>query len=102
LTAQLETDTPTGRAVLNLEGAATFIRLPYLAAVLESVPAATELHVQFDELSYIDHACLSLLVSWEKQHEAVGGSLVIDWESLHARFRSRPHAPAAVTAAPVL
>ena len=26
-------------------------------------------------------------MNWAKQHEATGGSLVIDWESLHARFR---------------
>jgi hypothetical protein len=40
-----------------------------------------------ERLSYIDHACLELLMSWEKQHEATGGSLVMDWESLHAKFR---------------
>ena len=41
-----------------------------------------------DHLDYIDHACLDLLINWQKQHEATGGSLVIDWESLHARFRA--------------
>ena len=25
-------------------------------------------------------------MKWEKQHEATGGSLVIDWESLTAKF----------------
>lgn len=74
------------RTMLIIEGAATFLRLPSLARALESVPATTELHVQFERLSYIDHACLDLLMNWEKQHRAVGGSLVIDWESLHARF----------------
>ena len=28
-------------------------------------------------------------MSWEKQHEALGGSLVIDWESLTAKFDPR-------------
>ena len=37
-------------------------------------------------LSHIDHACLDLLMNWEKQHKATGGSLVIDWESLTAKF----------------
>jgi MFS superfamily sulfate permease-like transporter len=79
------------RTVLHLEGAATFIRLPKLAAALETVPPNTALHVDFEQLSYIDHACLELLLAWEKQHEATGGSLVIDWESLHARFaQGRP------------
>ena len=58
---------------------------------------ARELHVDFEQLTYIDHACLELLMTWEKQHEATGGSLVLDWDSLHARFKSprRPMSPAA-------
>lgn len=43
--------------------------------------------MHFEELSYIDHACLDLLMNWEKQHRITGGNLVIDWESLTARFR---------------
>jgi MFS superfamily sulfate permease-like transporter len=74
------------RTVLFLEGTATFIRLPKLAAALEAVPPNRELHVHFEHLDYIDHACLDLLMNWEKQHEATGGSLVIDWERLTARF----------------
>jgi len=79
-----------GVTTLHLEGAATFVRLPKLAAVLERVPATTELHVRLEDLSYIDHACLDLLMNWEKQHENTGGRLVVDWETLHARFRSEP------------
>jgi hypothetical protein len=69
-----------------LQGTATFLRLPKLAAALESVSADRELHVHFERLDYIDHACLDLLLNWEKQHAATGGSLVIDWERLTARF----------------
>ena len=68
-------------------------RLPRLAAALESVPPGAELHVHFEELSYIDHACLDLLMNWEKQHDATGGSLVIDWETLEARFRQYGRRP---------
>ena len=88
LDVRLEDDPDGGRTVLYLEGAATFIRLPKLAAALETVPPNAELHVHFEQLSYIDHACLDLLMNWEKQHEATGGSLVIDWESLTACFRT--------------
>jgi MFS superfamily sulfate permease-like transporter len=85
-------DRPDGnRTVLHLEGAATFIRLPQLAATLESVRPETELHVHLEELSYIDHACLELFVNWEKRHEANGGSLVIEWDSLWAKFRGGPN-----------
>jgi MFS superfamily sulfate permease-like transporter len=86
LAIRTEEDPANSRTILYLEGAATFIRLPQLAAALEQVPANTELHVHFEQLNYIDHACLDLLMTWEKQHEATGGSLVIDWDSLHARF----------------
>lgn len=78
-------------AVLNLEGAATFIRLPLLASELERVPDDVELHVDFEHLDYIDHACLDLLMNWAKQHEGTGGSLVIDWDSLHSTFHDAPN-----------
>jgi len=78
--------TPDGRRTfLRLDGAATFVRLPRLAAALEGAPADTELHVQIDRLSYIDHACLELLDNWRNQHEAKGGRLILDWETLNAR-----------------
>ena len=73
--------------MLSLNGTATFLRLPRLAAALEAVPPSAELHVDFEHLDYIDHACLDLLMKWAKQHEATGGGLVIDWASLHANFR---------------
>jgi MFS superfamily sulfate permease-like transporter len=76
------------QAVLKLRGSATFLRLPKLADELQRVPQGTSLHVDFEHLDYIDHACIDLLMSWAKQHESVGGRLTIDWDSLHARFRS--------------
>lgn len=71
---------------MDMEGAATFLRLPLLAKTLESVPNSAELHVDFRHLTYIDHACLDLLMNWAKQHEGTGGKLFIDWSSLHGRF----------------
>lgn len=87
LNVRLE-DYPThNRTMLHLEGAATFMGLPKLAAMLEKVRPSAELHVAFEKLIYIDHACLELLVNWEKQHQAMGGDLVIDWDDLTAKFR---------------
>ena len=79
-----------GETTLDMEGAATFLRLPYLAAKLAAVPAGSTLHVNFNHLSYIDHACLDLISNWSKQHEQTGGSLVIDWATLEGRFSSPP------------
>ena len=87
LVVDVDVDQANRKAVLSLEGAATFIRLPVLAEALEEVPGNVELHVDFEHLDYIDHACLDLLINWDKQHEATGGTLVIDWDTLHANFR---------------
>ena len=86
LKLQLDVDPEGTTAVLRMEGAATFIRLPYLASVLEQVPGHADFHVDFEKLNHIDHACLDLLMNWEKQHETTDGSLTIDWDSLHAKF----------------
>jgi MFS superfamily sulfate permease-like transporter len=87
LAVRVEDDPDRRRAVLHFRGTATFISLPKLAAALETVPHDRELHVRLDDLGYIDHACLELLLSWERQYRAAGGSLTIDWQSLEARFR---------------
>jgi len=76
-----------GTVTLYLRGAATFLRLPQLAAILEALPPNAKVHVHFEQLTYIDHACLDLLVKWEQQHKAHGGELTIDWESLHGVFQ---------------
>ncbi len=90
LSTELELSDSTPRAVLSLDGTATFVSLPKLAAALERVPQNAELHVDLQHLAYVDHACLELLMTWARQHQAVGGRLVIDWDSLHARFGREP------------
>lgn len=86
LTIRVERDTERNITNLYLDGAATFLRLPNLAQALQGIPPNTELHVHFEDLIHIDHACLDLLMKWEKQHEATGGSLVMDWKSLTAKY----------------
>lgn len=75
-----------GLVHLYLEGAATFLRLPVLAQALDAVPRGQTLHVHLDRLQFVDHAVLHLLLTFQKQYEATGGALTIDWEGLHARF----------------
>lgn len=92
LKVRLVRENDSNKVTLFLDGAATFLRLPRLADALEQVPPDCELHVHFENLSYVDHACLELFIDWERQHKAMGGRLVIDWDTLHARFQS-PTAP---------
>jgi MFS superfamily sulfate permease-like transporter len=90
-----ESEPQQRRTTLYLNGTATFLALPKLAAALDRVPADHELHVHFERLNYIDHACLDLLINWEKQHDATGGSLVIDWDSLTAKSTANSRAQTA-------
>lgn len=83
----VEPTTNPQQTTMRLDGSATFLRLPMLAAQLERIPAGVALHVDLSNLDYIDHACLDLMRSWGIQQRAQGGNLIIDWESLHARFR---------------
>ena len=79
----------TGRTVLHLQGAATFISMPKIADALEQVPPNTELHVSLDDLDYVDHSCLELIMDWEKRHQSMGGTLVVDWGELGAMFKHK-------------
>jgi MFS superfamily sulfate permease-like transporter len=77
------------RATLTLRGAATFIQLPKLAKTLERMPSDLELHVNIQELTNVDHACLELLESWAEQHRSQGGRLIIEWDTLAGRYHKR-------------
>lgn len=107
LTVTRTDDTANGRVHLDLEGAATFLRLPVLAQALEAVPRGRELHVHLEKVQFVDHAVLHLLQTFQKQYEATGGTLFIDWAQLHAQFHgTRPpekaeDAPVAEARAPV-
>jgi MFS superfamily sulfate permease-like transporter len=83
-----------GSATLRLRGAATFMRLPQLAAELERIPRGTDFHVDLEHLDYIDHACLDLLMNWSRQHEATGGSTTVDWDRLQLTARNGRTPPA--------
>jgi MFS superfamily sulfate permease-like transporter len=88
LTITLRHEPDHGRVHVYLGGAGTFLRLPKLAAALEELPHGREVHVHLDGLQFVDHAVLQLLMTFQKQYEALGGRLYVDWEQLHARFRA--------------
>ena len=77
------------RVDLYLKGSATLIRLPKLAAELERLKPGANVHVHINELDYIDHACLDLLTNWDRQHDATGGSLTIEWDELSKKYHQR-------------
>ncbi|WP_263143709.1 SulP family inorganic anion transporter [Pseudomonas sp. RIT-PI-AD] len=77
------------RAELRLIGAATFLKVPLLAKVLESVRPGTTLYVPLEHLNYIDHACMELLEDWSRAAAASGSRLVIEPHALKRRLEGR-------------
>ncbi|MNJ68903.1 hypothetical protein D3C77_651970 [compost metagenome] len=78
-----------GHLELRLSGAATFLKVPALAQVLEGIPAGTTLHVPLANLSYIDHSCLELLEDWGRANAGKGSRLVIEQRRLKRRTEGR-------------
>ncbi len=77
------------RIDLHLEGSATFFSIPKLAASLDRVKQGAEVHVHVEDLTYIDHACLDMLTAWRRRHEATGGTMKLEWETLARRYSPR-------------
>jgi MFS superfamily sulfate permease-like transporter len=86
LDVDIQTDPATGEVRVMLDGAATFVRLPKLAAALESLPHDAQVRLDIDGLRYIDHACLDLIANWRKQHVARLGQADVPWEDLRLRY----------------
>ncbi len=82
-------ETDTRCVTLYIQGSATFMNLPRLASVLESLPPGQTVNIRLEHLTFIDHACLELLVSWESRYITTGGSLNVAWDELHSVF-NRP------------
>jgi MFS superfamily sulfate permease-like transporter len=73
------------RVDVHVRGAVTFVGLPRLAALLETVPAVREVHLHVGELRYIDHACLIAIGDYVRQQRARGTQVHIDWDNLELR-----------------
>lgn len=82
-------DEERNRTDIWVKGAATFLSLPKFAETIEGVRPETELHLHLEGLEYIDHACLDLIMTWDEQHQASGGKMVMDWGVLGSVFQDR-------------
>jgi MFS superfamily sulfate permease-like transporter len=84
---------------VTLHGAATFVRLPKLAAALESIPSGKEVVLHVGGLAYIDHACMDLLRQWQERYERKGGHTTVAWDDLELRHTgARPQLALAAAA----
>jgi MFS superfamily sulfate permease-like transporter len=98
----MHTEPQTNHTTVTLDGAATFVRLPKLAAALEAIPAGTEVKLDIARLRYIDHACLDLIANWRKQHVARNGQAEVPWEDLQQRYHEREGSAGSTSAPPSL
>ncbi len=74
---------------VHLRGAASFLRLPRLATVLEGIPRDREVHLHIEELDYIDHACLDMIDRWECGRIANRSPVRVEWQTLKHRYHDR-------------
>ncbi|BBX08737.1 SulP family inorganic anion transporter [Mycolicibacterium aichiense] len=59
-----------------VEGSATFLSLPQLHKTLASVPPGVRVTLEIS-VDFIDHAAHQVIEDWQRQHEASGGSVLI-------------------------
>ncbi|HYZ85649.1 MAG TPA: SulP family inorganic anion transporter [Bryobacteraceae bacterium] len=90
---RFEYDEKRRRGDLHLEGSATFLVMPKLASILETIPGDSDIAVHFDRLVYIDHACLDLLANWRSQLADKNTNLHFEWKELIARNERLAHTP---------
>lgn len=83
-------DDPHGKhTTVHLRGSATFLGLPKLAATLEGMDYGREITVQFDDLEYMDHACIELIDHWQKQYAETGGRAHINWDTVISKYHQK-------------
>ncbi len=59
-----------------VEGSATFLSLPALHKTLASVPPGVRVTLEIS-VDFIDHAAHQVIEDWQRQHEASGGTVVV-------------------------
>lgn len=72
-----EQDEDEGTRRLELEGAATFLRLTKLNAALERIPAHAPVHLDLGKVRAMDHTTAETLGEWLTRHKRRGSSVTI-------------------------
>ncbi len=60
-----------------VEGTLSFLSIPRLSRVLSQVPRGSHVGVEM-VVDFLDHAAYDHLASWQHQHEASGGTVLVD------------------------
>jgi carbonic anhydrase len=60
-----------------VEGTLSFLSIPRLSGVLAQVPRGSHVTVEM-VVDFMDHAAYDYLASWQRRHEATGGTVTVD------------------------
>ena len=86
-----------GHMDLFFQGAATFVRIPIITAVLDEIPNGSVVHIHTEQLNSIDHACLDLMQEWIANSRTRSITVVMEQHALEHKYWSE--APATTHAA---
>jgi MFS superfamily sulfate permease-like transporter len=70
---------------VKLDGAATFLTLPKLSSVLESIPAGRPVKLDMRKVPAIDHSCAEMLAEWIQRRRSGGTQVNLDCDAQHLR-----------------
>ncbi len=78
--------------LVHIEGVASFVRLPTLdRALREAMEQGSEkVRLETNELLFLDDACYELFMGWKREMEALGRTVVADWDRLQWLTREVP------------
>ncbi|WP_213804477.1 SulP family inorganic anion transporter [Granulicella sp. dw_53] len=82
-----------GHLNLHLQGSATFVRIPLITAVLDSIPAGSTVHLRTEQLNYIDHSCLDLMQEWISNSQNQNMQIVMEQHALEHKYWSPASVP---------
>lgn len=80
----------TAEVELVLQGFATFLSLPTLSDALDALPENHKIIARIDNLAYIDHACLELLINWDSTRTSQNNVLVVERQNLMSKYKDAP------------
>ena len=87
LDVHLDLDNGKRQANLRLTGAATFLKSSKFTRSLRMIPRGYDIFFEMEHLRHMDQTCVTILERWAAEHEANGGKLAIDWDSVRLKSR---------------
>ena len=74
------------KTIIKLSGSITFIQLPQLIEIFETLEDKNNVEICPQKLHFIDHACADFITEWEKRRTIKGKETKIDWETIQKTY----------------